>query len=66
MATTSYTVIWGRAPGELIHENTYDSEAKAWNFYRQVSFTDYAALLCDCEVIAHNGERGPVIGGEVK
>lgn len=66
MATTNYTVIWGRTPGELIHENSYADEKMAWSVYRNLSFTDYAALLCGCEVIAHNGERGPVINGDLR
>lgn len=66
MATVSYTVIWGRDPDELIHENTYANDKKAWDVYKQISFTDYAALLCDGVVIEDNLGRGPVINGEVK
>lgn len=59
-----YTIIWGRDPDELIHENTYSSEKVSWSVYKQLSFTDYAALLCDGAVIADNLGRGPVINIE--
>lgn len=66
MGTGNYTIIWGRDPDELIHENTYTSEKMALDVYKQISFTDYAALLCDGVVIEDNLGRGPVINGEVK
>lgn len=66
MGTGNYTIIWGRDPDELIHENTYANDKKAWDVYKQISFTDYAALLCDGVVIADNLGRGPVIKGEIK
>lgn len=61
MATVNYTIIWGRDPDELIHENTYTSEQLAWSVYKQLSFTDYAALMCDGVVIEDNSRAGPVI-----
>lgn len=59
----TYTILWGRDPDELIHENTYASEKMAWDVYKQISFTGYAVLMCDGVVIADNLGRGPVING---
>lgn len=57
----NHTIIWGRDPSELIHENTYATEKMARDVYKQISFTDYAALMCDGVVIEDNLGRGPVI-----
>lgn len=62
----NYTIIWGRDPDELIHENTCANEKMAWDVYKQLSFTDYAALMCDGVVIEDNLRAGPVINGEVE
>lgn len=59
----NYTIIWGRDPDELIHENKYTNDKMAREVYKQISFTDYAALMCDGVVIADNLRAGPVING---
>lgn len=61
----TYAILWGRTP-DLTNELTPGTEAAAWEKYRELITTRYAALIIEGETVAHNLTNGPVIGrGEV-
>lgn len=55
------TILWGREPSALTNELSPASESAGWNQYRALVATHYAALVIDCETVAHNLNEGPIV-----
>lgn len=48
------------------HEKPQVTELAAWEKYRELITTHYAALVIDTETVAHNLNEGPVISARGK